>query len=593
MTKKYFTSLLSLLFFLPGFLSTAFAQKDTTKLNQQVEVVKAYRPSISNAEKISLLPEIGDTTKFRPDLNYQTINHPITKGFRPSDVRSYNQFQREIVFPGYGKISGGFGSYSTPFFDLYVSNPGSQNGSFGIQINHLSSRGSVMLKGGSMIDAPFSYNRAQIFGSYVLDGITISSELSYQRDMNRFYGYPEAMPANILTDPFTKYFNQNQLNQLGYFDLSVKNNATSNANLKFDTGLKLGYFNTSTSQVEKAISLKGNFEYNFGTFTGRLNATFDHFTTDNVNTITDLLPLYSENSSWLQLSPTIGFQNDIMSLEGGMNLSNVFSNIDGTIFKPHPKAKFSLHTSENRLTLYAGADGYLQNNTMSKIAEENRWVNPTLKVRPTNHLNIFYGGIKGKISTPLAFDLGVKYSKTEDQYFYTTMVENKSGIAVPALKDLTYNNAFEVIYDNLSTVDFSGDLTYTTSNLYVLLAGHFYNYQLTSLEKAPYLPDFTLNATTNFKINEKISATSEFFLTGPRNMQLKFFSPIWSSMSPPAPIYLQSSALIDVNIGAKYQFTNKLEFFGRIENLLNNREEVWYGYAVQGIRFKLGASFSF
>jgi hypothetical protein len=593
MNQRYIIPIFLMAFSLSGFYSPTYAQKDSTKLNQQVEVVKAYRPSVSNAEKISLLPEIGDTTKFRPDLNYQTTNHPITKGFRSSDVRSYNQFQREIVFPGYGKISGGFGSYSTPFLDLYVSNPSSQNGSFGVQINHLSSRGSVMLKGGSMVDAPFSYNRAQVFGSYVLDGITISSELSYQRDMNRFYGYSETIPANILTNPFTKYFNQNQLNKMGYFDLSVKNNATSNANLKFDTGLKLGYFNTSTEQVEKAISLKGNFEYNFGTFTGRLNTTFDHFTTDNVNTITEIFPLYSENSTWLQLSPTIGFRNDIMSLEGGMNLSNVFSNIGGTIFKPHPKARFTLHTAKNRLTLYAGVDGYLENNSISKIAEENRWVNPTLKVRPTNHLNIFYGGIKGKISTPLAFDLGVKYSKTEDQYFYETMVENTSGIAVPALKDLTYNNAFEVVYDNLSTVDFSGDLTYTTSNLYLLLSGHFYNYQLTSLKKAPYMPDFTLNATANFRINEKISASSEFFVTGPRNVQLSFYLPIFSSALPPPPIYLQSNALIDVNIGAKYQFTNKLDFFGRVENLLNNKEEVWYGYAVQGIRFKLGASFSF
>jgi hypothetical protein len=450
-----------------------------------------------------------------------------------------------------------------------------------------------MLKGGSMIDAPFSYNRAQVFGSYVLDGITISSELSYQRDMNRFYGYPVAIPANILTNTFTKYFNQNQLDQFGYFDLAVKNNATSKTNLKFDTGLKLSYFNTSTGQIEKAIRLKGDFEYNFGTFTGRLYAAYDHFTSDNVTEMTDLLPLISENSSWLQLSPTIGFQNDIVSLEGGMNLNTVFDNIGGNSFKPHPKARFTLHTAKNRLTLYAGTDGYLQNNTMSKIAEENRWVNPTLKVRPTNHLNIFYGGIKGKISTPLAFDLGVKYSKTEDQYFYTTLVENRSGIAVPALKDLTYNNAFEVVYDNLSIVDFSGDLTYTTSNLYLLLSGHFYNYQLTSLEKAPYLPDFTLNATANFRINEKISATTEFFLTGPRNIQLKFFLPIWASALPPPPIYLQSDALIDVNIGAKYQFTNKLEFFGRIENLLNKKDEIWYGYAVQGIRFKLGASFSF
>ena len=102
-----------------------------------------------------------------------------------------------------------------------------------------------------------------------------------------------------------------------------------------------------------------------------------------------------------------------------------------------------------------GIDGYLQNNNYSKIAEENRWINPTLIVSPSNHMNVLSAGIKGKITTQLAYDLGLKYSKTVDQYFYTTMVENRSGNASPTLKDLTYNNAFEVVYDNLGTIDFS------------------------------------------------------------------------------------------------------------------------------------------
>lgn len=169
MIQRYIISLFLLFFLLPGFFHAAYAQKDTTRLNQQVEVVKAYKPSVSNAQKMNLLPDINDTTKFRPDLNYQTIGHPITSGFRPTDVRAYDQYQREINYPGYGKISGGFGSYLTPFLDFYLSNPSSQNGSLGVQFNHLSSQGSLQLRGGSRIDAPFSYNKALLFGSYVLE----------------------------------------------------------------------------------------------------------------------------------------------------------------------------------------------------------------------------------------------------------------------------------------------------------------------------------------------------------------------------------------------------------------------------------------
>ncbi|MCK9641509.1 MAG: hypothetical protein M0R39_16515 [Prolixibacteraceae bacterium] len=593
MIQRYFLKRFLVVALLAGFVLTSYAQKDTTNLNQQVEVVKAYKPSVANAQRINLLPDINDTTKFRPDLNYKTIAHPITTGFKPTNVRAYDQFQREIIYPGYGKISGGIGSYQTPFLDFYLSNPNSQNGTLGLQLNHLSSNGSIQLRGGSRTDAPFSYNRALVFGSYVLEGVTISSELNYQRDMNRFYGYPVEIPADIMTNNFTMYFGQDQLNQHGYFNLAVKSNASSKAILKFNSEMKLGYFSTSSSQIEKEISLKGNFDYDFGAFAGKLNAAFDHFNTDNVTENPDLLPTFSRTGSWLQLAPSINYQTEYLTLEGGLNLYAVTNDPNGTTLKLYPKAQFSYHSSGNKLIFHVGMDGYLQNNNYSKIAEENRWINPTLEVGPSNHMNVLSAGIKGKITTKLAYDLGLKYSKTVDQYFYATMVENRSGNASPTLKDLTYNNAFEVVYDNLSTVDFSGNLTYTSSDLFMMLAGHFYNYETNNLEKAPYQPDFTLDATANYKVTDKILATADFFLTGPRNIMLKFHLPIWASSMPPPPIYLQTDAMVDVNVGAKYLFNKNLEFIGEIENLLNRMDEPWYGYTVQGLRFKVGASFSF
>jgi outer membrane cobalamin receptor len=83
------------------------------------------------------------------------------------------------------------------------------------------------------------------------------------------------------------------------------------------------------------------------------------------------------------------------------------------------------------------------------------------------------------------------------------------------------------------------------------------------------------------------------YLTGPRDIMLKYYQSPISSATPPPPVYLNSDAVIDVNIGAKYSFTSKFDFFGKVENLLNRKDEIWYGYTVQGIRFKLGASLSF
>ncbi len=593
MTQRYFISFSILFIILTGCILPIYGQKDTTRLNKEVEVFKSYRPTVSGASKINLLPEIKDTTLFRPDMNYGTASHPVKGSFQASALKASGQFQREINIPGYGKISGGFGNYITPFVDFYLNNPNMQNGTLGLQMNHISSLGgNIRLKGGNTTDAPYSSSKAAIFGSFVARGVTISSEIFYKRDMNRFYGYPVEIPADIMTDNFVKYFNQDQLHQLGHFDFSVKSNASSTSLLKFDTGINLSYFNTSTSQVEKATCFNGDFSYDFGGFTGKLKAGFDHFETENVEQDLDFSIASSPKSSWLHLSPVVFYRNESFTIAGGLNLYTVFSDVDGTTFKPFPKADFTLHLGDN-FSLYAGLDGSLQNNHYSKIAEENRYVNPFLDVKPTNHKYLVSGGLKGKIATPLAFGLGLKYGKSEDEYFYVTRVENRSGNANPTLADLTYNNAFEVVYDNLGTMDFSADLSYTTADVLLLLAGHFYNYEVTSLEKALYRPDFTVNATTEFKVTEKLSAMAGVYFTGPRNVMLKFYLPPVASSLPPPPIYVKTDAMAEVNLGVKYNIMNHLDFLGKVENLLNRKDEQWYGYTVQGIRLKVGASFSF
>ena len=593
MKQKYIPILLLLFFSLPGYWSRALAQKDTTNLNQNVEVMKAYKPSVSNASKIDLLPELNDTTRFRPDLNYATSSHPVTGGFKPSTLTAYNLVHQEISYPGYGKIRAGFGTYNTPFLDFYLNNPNSVNGTLGLQLNYLSSMGAIRLNGGDKVEAPFSSSKALLFGSYVYEGITLSSSFDYQRDMNRFYGYPIAIPASLATDDFARYFNQDQLHQKGSFGLSVKSNATAISSLKFNTGIRLGYFNTATDQTEKESTIAGDFDYNLGTFHAKLSAGFSHFETSNITDIPDLPASKSIKNNWLQLIPSISYQNEYFAFEGGINLqSNSDSNVGSTL-KIYPRAIISVHAADNKIGLYAGVDGYLQNNHYAVIAAENRWINPILNVFPTNHMNIFSGGIKGKIVNPLAFDFGVKYGKAENQYFYTTRIENRTAKITPDLTDLTYNNAFEVVYDNLTTLDFSGELTYSTPTLFLLLSGHFYNYELNWLEKAPYRPDFTLYINSKINITEQITASAELDLTGPRNVQLSYRLPIWSSVATPAPIYLSTASMTQLNLGVNYHYSKKLDFLARVENLLNAKDEPWYGYTVQGIRFKVGASFSF
>ena len=69
------------------------AQKDSTKLNQSVEVMKAYRPSIANANKINLLPVIEDTARFSPEFVYSIESRPVISGFTASSIKGITRNQ--------------------------------------------------------------------------------------------------------------------------------------------------------------------------------------------------------------------------------------------------------------------------------------------------------------------------------------------------------------------------------------------------------------------------------------------------------------------------------------------------------------------
>src|SRR5664279_2221106 len=91
----------------------AMGQRDSTKLNQDVEVVKPYRPSISNANKVNQLPVIEDTTRFTPEFKYSIESHPIHSGFNAVPIGAAEIKGQPDTNPGIGYLKLGLGTFNT------------------------------------------------------------------------------------------------------------------------------------------------------------------------------------------------------------------------------------------------------------------------------------------------------------------------------------------------------------------------------------------------------------------------------------------------------------------------------------------------
>jgi len=584
--RKLYNSLSVILLIVGLSVNFAVAQKDTTKLNQSVEVMKAYSPSMSNANKINQLPVIDDTTRFTPEFKYSINSQPIKSGFTASPIGAadVNGVRSKDLGLGYLKL--GVGMYNTIYGDFFLNVPKSKIGTFGVHLRHLSSDGQIKLKEGDLVDAPYSQNNGGLFGSVILGSTILSGELSYDRDAMRYYGYPVAIPPNISSLPNNQY-GLSQAYQNGNFKISLKNSEKTMSDLNFDGGIRLGFFDALTGQKETSGGLFGKFDYNFDQFHGILNLSYDHFSTDSISSIYSQSLLGTKTEDWIRIAPSVRLDGDDWSLRGGINFVEVFNRNDGNVTKLYPDFEFNFRPVKDILTLYAGFKGDLKQNRYGDIAKENYWADPHHNVQNTDYNYIISGGLKGKISPEISFNIGLKYSQIKNQYYYVLYTYD-SGVISPPLK---YSNAFDLTYDNTGIFNLSTEFSYVSSkDLSFILKANYYGYNLESLPFAPQMPEFNLSASSGFRIIDRLTGFGDMEIIGQRKALVYYSNAIERTIQN--QVFLIDPS-IRINLGATYDYSSKLKLFGRVDNLLNRQNEQWLGYTSQGLRIMAGATYSF
>jgi len=564
---------------------SAFAQRDTTKLNQSVEVMKAYHPSISNANKVNLLPVASDTTRFTPEFKYSIDSQPVKTGFAASPIGAadVNGRPTKDLSPGFLKL--GAGTYSTLYGEFFLNLPKSNFATFGLHLRHLSSDGKIKLREGDLVEAPYSQNNAAIFGAINVGELVLSTDLTYNRDAVRYYGYPVAIPANSVAG-----YGLKQIYQGGDIRIVLKNNEKSQSEMKFNSGFHLDFFDSKTGQKETNAGFFGKFDYNFGEVRGILDLSYDHLATDSINIGSPAAPR-SKTEGWLRIAPSVRLDGDNWSLRGGIKFIAVQDKVEGNSTKLYPDFEFNFKPIEGMLTLYAGFNGDFKSNSYSDIANENYWADPRHNVRNTDYSYIVSGGLKGKLTREISYNVGMKYSKAKDLYFYVqNSFDDFSSSTSPA--PVIYNNAFDLAYDNAGIFNLSTEFSYVSGkDLSVVLKGNYYNYTLESLPFAPQKPNFDMTASAGFRIIDRLTGFTDLEVIGKRKALVKYFSPLSSEV--PADKVFSMDPSVRLNIGATYEMTSKFKLFGRVDNLLNLQNEMWLGYASQGLRLLAGVTYSF
>lgn len=168
----------------------------SAQVEKQVEVTKAYVPSVESAVKLAVEPDMTDTVKLRPEIDYSITPLSLrttlaTRPIRPATV-TYWEFNRPLPF--YLKVGAGYPLNSV--LDFYAA---SQNPSTGYVVGFVNHRGryaDIRNDFGVKNTSWRMSNRVgaaagKYFGRHILEG-----DVSYDNRIYHRYGL-YADPANV------------------------------------------------------------------------------------------------------------------------------------------------------------------------------------------------------------------------------------------------------------------------------------------------------------------------------------------------------------------------------------------------------------
>jgi len=568
---------------------TVFSQKKKNKRandsikTEVIEVVTTYNPIVADAFKIKTEPKLKlGKNSDKKKMNYAFYSAPVASTFIPKSgaVKGIDVGVKERVFNNY--ISAGFGNFTTPYLDLYLHKITRFNNEFGIYGNYIGSsdgvKNTVLDSGFKMIHVGGFYEQMERYFTWKIDGN--ASIHTYN-----WYGLPNISFDDLILNNLEEQQNYTNVEVNGEitFEDSYFKNITSSIN----------YFTDDFSSKEISAKISPNFIFPWYTFRSidnlKLNTTVEYTSGSFKN---DYVNREEVNYGFLNLTlnPYVNIEGNKLDAKLGFTFTTAFDlENSATHFLIYPDVYVNYPISKDKLSIFAGATGGLTTNTFQSLTDQNPFISPTQFLTQTNEQYNVFGGVQVREGN---INLGIKalYKSTEDQPLFIRNTTKSNGTFDPnnLLLGYEYGNSFSVIYDDIQTLSFVGEIEAEINKRTILgLSATYNNYKLTQQTNPWHLPNFegTLYAKYN---HHKWYVISHLLILGERNAKL------YSTTNPTIHSGVKIlDAITDISIQGGYSFTDRLSAFVKASNLLNQEYQSFSNFRVQGLQILGGLTFNF
>ena len=545
--------------------------KDTIN-TEVVNVVKPYKPKISDAFKVKEIPSIDDeVTATKKEIKYNIFSIPVASTFTPSKGKAsdVDKAKKAKLYDNYASI--GVGSYTSILGEIYLNHAINRSESVGGYISHHSSQGGI---DNLLLDDAFSNTKINVNYARMLSDYSWNVDANYQHQVFNWYGLPQGQTLAVAINPQHKFFTFDFGGEIKFEDKII--NSGSMRFRRFADDLESG---------ENRFVLKTNFDIPLRN--GKLNTSvkFDYLEGVFDRSFFGIDELKYGN---FQIGLMLSYQIIEDDLTINLGVSAYYMNdteVGKNKFFIYPKVTASYRMVDEILIAYGGIKGDLNQNSYYDFAKQNPFVSPTLFIMPTDQQYNAYVGLKGKLSNNMSYNIRGNYYADRDKALF-----KENPVLLIEEEPYQNGNSYGVVYDDVTTFSIFGEINVDVNRNFNLgIKAEYFTYDTDDQAEAWNLPDFKASLFMDFQIDEHWFAGASLFYTGERKDQFDIVGPF----IPITPSTIILESYFDVNAHLGYRINDRWTAYIKANNIANQDYQRWLNYPVQGIQFLAGVTYKF
>ena len=576
------------IFCIISFCTNIYSQKKDENIGTEVvNVVKPYTPTISDAFKIKETPTLDDDETAKKEIiKYNIFSFPVASIFAPAKGKaaSVDKAASEQLFKNYSTL--GFGNYASINAELFVTENISDSEYIGGAFRHLSSQGGI--KNLELTDKFYNTSIDVSYGNNLND-LSWNLDLGASNQVYNWYGLPSDFGAN-LTPQNRAILIESIKPSHSYNDFYVAGKLKFRESIFQEMSTKFERFSDNFGSGENRFYIKPTFNIDIDDMRFKTNIIVDYVGGNfDKNYFGNNLQALKYGYVNLGLNPNYIINKDDWTISLGANLfySSDSVNSNGKFFV-YPQVNASLKLVGDLMIFYAGAEGSIEQNTYRNFTNNNPFLSPNSSIIPTDKQYDLFAGLKGKLSNAVSYNL--RGSLLSEKY-KPLFKANDYGLTNLNTEGYTYGNSFQVVYDNVKTLSFFGELKADFSkNITFGINGTFSTFNTTTQAKVWNFPAIKISANLDFNITDKWYAGTNLFFVGERNDQQTNLD--IALLSPNNDIKTLSS-YFDVNAHVGFKYSQRFTGFLKFNNIANQQYQKWLNFPVQGFQVILGANYKF